>query len=113
MQPTHTLMLRARVALLLATSLRSGARGLAAPRKKLPTRRVDIKCTGCKAPLFRYAKGNGAGSKLVKIYDERIVKDYTEGNKQHCPQCGEQFAREALVHGRLAYKVINGKVSMK
>ena len=110
---TYTLMLRARVALLLAASLRSGARGLAAPRKKLPTRRVDIKCTGCKAPLFRYAKGNGAGSKLVKIYDERIVKDYTEGDKQHCPQCGEQFAREALVHGRLAYKVISGKVSMK
>ena len=103
-------MLRARVALLLAASLRSGARGLAAPRKKLPTRRVDI---GCKAPLFRYAKGNGAGSKLVKIYDERIVKDYTEGNKQHCQQCGEQFGREALVHGRLAYKVISGKVSMK
>ena len=111
-QPAYTLMLRARVALLLAASLR-GARGLAAPRKKLPTRRVDIKCTGCKAPLFRYAKGNGAGSKLVKIYDERIVKDYTEGDKQHCPQCGEQFARSALVHGRLAYKVINGKVSMK
>ena len=106
------MMLRARVALLLAASLR-GTRGLAAPRKKLPTRRVDIKCTGCKAPLFRYAKGNGAGSKLVKIYDERIVKDYTEGDKQHCPQCGEQFAREAMVHGRLAYKVINGKVSMK
>ena len=93
-----------------AASLR-GARGLAAPRKKLPTRRVDIKCTGCKAPLFRYAKGNGAGSKLVKIYDERIVKDYTE-DQQHCPQCGEQFAR-SLVHGRVAYKVINGKVSMK
>ena len=112
-QPPYTLMLRARVALLIAASLRSGARGLAAPRKKLPTRRVDIKCTGCKAPLFRYAKGNGAGSKLVKIYDERIVKDYTEGDKQHCPQCGEQFAREALVHGRLAYNVISGKVSMK
>ena len=106
------MMLRARVALLLAASLRSGARGLAAPRKKLPTRRVDIKCTGCKAPLFRYAKGNGAGSKLVKIYDERIVKDYTE-DQQHCPQCGAEFARRALVHGRVAFKVISGKVSMK
>ena len=104
-------MLRARVALLIAASLR-GARGLAAPRKKLPTRRVDIKCTGCKAPLFRYAKGNGAGSKLVKIYDERIVKDYTE-DQQHCPQCGAEFARRALVHGRVAFKVISGKVSMK
>ena len=106
------LMLRARVALLLAASLRSGARGLAAPRKKLPTRRVDITCKGCRAPLFRYAKRNGAGSKLVKIYDERIVKDYTE-DQQHCPQCGAEFARRALVHGRLAYKVISGKVSMK
>ena len=104
--------MRVHVAFLVAASLR-GVRGLAAPRKKLPTRRVDITCKGCKAPLFRYAKGNGAGSKLVKIYDERIVKDYTEGDKQHCPQCGEQFARSALVHGRLAYKVISGKVSMK
>ena len=112
MHRSPSALMRARVALLIAASLRSGTRGLAAPRKKLPTRRVDIKCTGCKAPLFRYAKGNGAGSKLVKIYDERIVKDYTE-DQQHCPQCGEQFAREALVHGRLAYKVINGKVSMK
>ena len=103
--------MRVHVAFLVAASLR-GARGLAAPRKKLPTRRVDIACTECKAKLFRYAKGNGAGSKLVKIYDERIVKDYTE-DQQHCPQCGEQFAREAMVHGRLAYKVINGKVSMK
>jgi uncharacterized protein (DUF2225 family) len=48
----------------------------------------------------------------VKIYDQRIVKDYTE-DQQHCPQCGEQFAREALVHGRVAFKVISGKVSMK
>ena len=109
---TPSALMRARVALLLAASLRSGARGLAAPRKKLPTRRVDIKCTGCKAPLFRYAKGNGAGSKLVKIYDERIVKDYTE-DQQHCPQCGAEFARRALVHGRVAFKVISGKVSMK
>lgn len=107
-----TALMRARVALLLAATLRSGARGLAAPRKKLPKRRVDLTCSGCSAKLFRYAKGNGAESQLVKIYDERIVKDFTE-DQQTCPQCGTEFAREAIVHGRLAYKVISGKVSMK
>lgn len=81
----------------------------AAPRKKLPVRRVDVACAGCRAPLFKYAKGNGAGSKLVKCWAERIVKDYTEDGVT-CPKCGAVFAREALVRGRPAFKIVSGKV---
>ena len=54
--------------------------------------RVDVACAGCRAPLFKYAKGNGAGSKLVKCWAERIVKDYTEDGVT-CPKCGAVFAR--------------------
>ena len=43
---------------------------LAAPRAKLPQRRVDIACR-CGAKLFRYAKGNGAGSRLVAARRDR------------------------------------------
>ena len=96
-----------------AASVRNGARGMAAPRKKLPTRRVDVSCTTCGAPLFKYAKGNGAGSKLVKVYEERITKDHTGGEKTTCPSCETVFARRGLVHGRVAYKIISGKVRVK
>ena len=96
-----------------AASVRGGVRGMAAPRKKLPTRRVDISCSACGAPLFKYAKGNGAGSKLVKVYDERIVKDHTDGERTTCPACSTVFARRGLVHGRVAYKIISGKVRVK
>ena len=48
----------------------------------------------------------------VKIYRERIVQDYTEGGVT-CPSCGEEFARDMLVHGRPALKVIQGRVTMK
>ena len=62
---------------------------MAAPRKKLPARRVDVSCDSCGAKLFKYAKGNGAGSKLVKVYEERIVKDRT-ADQVTCPNpaCG-------------------------
>lgn len=69
-------------------------------------------CAKCAAPLFRYAKGNGAGSQLVKLYVERIVKDYTNSSVA-CPSCGTVFAREAVIHGRPALKVISGKVRVK
>ena len=103
--------MRASVALLLAASLR-GARGLAAPRKKLPTRRVDIKCTGCKAPLFRYAKGNGAGSQAGEDL-RRTDRQGLYRGPAALPAVRRAVRPRALVHGRLAYKVINGKVSMK
>ena len=75
-----------------AASMRGGVRGMAAPRKKLPTRRVDVSCAECGAKIFKYAKGNGAGSQLVKVYDERIVKDHTGGVKDTCPACNTTFA---------------------
>jgi len=85
---------------------------LAAPRKKLPERRVTVLCNKCGQRLYRYAKGNGAGSQLVKVYLERIVEDYTDGQLS-CPSCGTEFARPATIHGRPANKIISGKVKMK
>ena len=67
-------------------SHRSAVRLFAAPRSKLPARRVDVTCAGCSAALFRYAKGNGASSKLVKVYAQRIVKDFT-ADRVRCPAC--------------------------
>ena len=88
----------------------------AAPQKRLPSRRVDISCSSCGHKLFRYAKGNGASSRLVKVYKERIVKDFTEpGNPCVCPnpECGVAFCREDIIHGRPAFKIVQGKVVMK
>ncbi|CAM9952729.1 unnamed protein product, partial [Hapterophycus canaliculatus] len=59
---------------------------------------------------FRYKKG-GKGS-LVKCYKERIVEDFTDG-KLECPSCGQLFARDTMVHGRPAFKMIGGKVYQK
>ena len=80
---------------------------MAAPRKKLPERSVDVLCAKCRTQLFKYKKG-GSGS-LVKCYVERIVEDFTNGDL-HCPSCGGEFARESMIHGRPAYKMIGGKV---
>mmetsp|Transcript_12442 Transcript_12442/g.37551 ORF Transcript_12442/g.37551 Transcript_12442/m.37551 type:complete len:123 (+) Transcript_12442:47-415(+) len=85
----------------------------AAPRSKLPERRVDIECAKCRTPLFRYAKANGAGSQLVKVYHERIVEDKTNGVFTMCPKCGMCFARETMIHGKRAFKIIGGKVRMR
>eukprot|EP00656_Telonema_subtile_P014250 TRINITY_DN17274_c0_g1_i2.p1 TRINITY_DN17274_c0_g1~~TRINITY_DN17274_c0_g1_i2.p1 ORF type:complete len:112 (+),score=14.24 TRINITY_DN17274_c0_g1_i2:49-384(+) len=84
---------------------------LAAPRSKLPERRVHVFCC-CGAKLFKYAKANGASSKLVKVYRGRVVTDYTAGGTD-CPKCAQQFAREDLVHGKPALRVLQGRVSMK
>lgn len=62
---------------------------------------------GC---LLRYKKG-GKGS-LVKCYKERIVEDFTGGSLE-CPNCGVTFARETMVHGKPAFKMIGGKVFKK
>lgn len=48
---------------------------MAKPNKKLPSRSVQIFCSGCKTLLFKYRKG-GKGS-LVKCFIERIVEDHT------------------------------------
>ena len=68
----------------------------AKPRKKLPSRSVDVFCKICNTRLYRYAKG-GKGS-LVKCFVERITEDFTE-EKCVCPGCGKTFARETIIRG--------------
>lgn len=83
---------------------------MAKPNKKGPVRTVDISCAACKAPLYRYRKG-GKGS-LVKCFKERIVKDFTQ-QEGTCPGCGVEFARNTLIRGTPALKMIGGKVRCK
>ncbi|KAJ1445225.1 hypothetical protein M885DRAFT_626388 [Pelagophyceae sp. CCMP2097] len=122
--------------LLLVSAARRAARApasatrlFAAPRAALPDRRVDVSCAACGAGLFRYAKANGAGSRLVKLYAERITKDLTGGAADgtpselaalaesaapiNCPRCAATFAKHATVHGRHALRVVTGKVKFK
>ncbi len=83
---------------------------MAKPNAKGPARTVQIYCAKCKFQLFKYRKG-GKGA-LVKCFKERIVEDYTleEGI---CPSCQKQFARDALIRGAPALKIVGGKVTMK
>ncbi|MCK6263583.1 hypothetical protein KP803_09895 [Vibrio sp. ZSDE26] len=83
---------------------------MAKPNKKQPTRTVDIYCAKCKTQLYKYRKG-GKGS-LVKCFQERIVTDYTT-EAGTCPKCLINFAREALIRGLPAFKIIGGKVTFK
>ncbi|TDR16364.1 hypothetical protein [Marinicella litoralis] len=83
---------------------------MAKPNKKGPTATVDVYCSQCKAQLFKYRKG-GKGS-LLKCFKQRISKDYTK-EPCTCPDCGQVFARDTLVKGTPAYKMIGGKVFAK
>lgn len=83
---------------------------MAKPRKKLPDKSVDIFCKQCNTKLYQYRKG-GKGA-LVNCFKERITKDFTE-QACTCPNCHQVFARETLVRGAPAFKMIGGKVWMK
>lgn len=83
---------------------------MAKPNKKGPSKTVEIYCIKCKAKLYKYRKG-GKGA-LVKCFVERIVDDFTSVAGE-CPNCNAVFAREMLIRGVPAYKIIGGKVSMK
>jgi len=83
---------------------------MAKPNKKGPTKTVDIFCSACKASLFKYRKG-GKGA-LVKCFKERISQDFTQ-EPCICPNCSRAFAREAIIRGAPAYKIIGGKVTFK
>jgi hypothetical protein len=83
---------------------------MAKPNKKAPHTSVDIYCSQCKTQLFKYRKG-GKGS-LVKCFKERITKDFTV-TPCTCPNCLTLFARETLVRGTPAFKMIGTKVFMK
>ncbi|NVK26379.1 MAG: hypothetical protein HWE10_15725 [Gammaproteobacteria bacterium] len=83
---------------------------MAKPRKKLPERSVDIYCSKCKTQLLKYKKGgNGA---LVKCFIERITKDFTQ-RVGECPKCRSGFARETMIRGTPALKIITAKVQVK
>ncbi|EGR2300037.1 hypothetical protein D0814_07295 [Vibrio parahaemolyticus] len=83
---------------------------MAKPNKKQPSKTVEIYCAKCKAQLYKYRKG-GKGA-LVKCFKERIVEDYTQ-TPCFCRSCGQEFARDTLVRGTPAFKMIGGKVTMK
>ncbi|MDW2041330.1 hypothetical protein [Vibrio sp. 2130-1] len=83
---------------------------MAKPNKKQPNKTVEIYCAKCKAQLYKYRKG-GKGA-LVKCFKERIVEDYTQ-TPCFCPSCGQEVARDTLVRGTPAFKMIGGKVTMK
>lgn len=73
-------------------------------------RSIDILCASCLCKLYKYRKG-GTGS-LVKCIPDRILKDHTRGDLC-CPNCGQEFAREVSMGGRVVYKIIGGKVLTK
>lgn len=83
---------------------------MAKPRKKQPSRTVQVSCSKCQTLLYKYRKG-GKGA-LVKCFVERIVDDHTN-DACTCPSCGQVFARETMIRGAPAYKMIGGKVMMK
>jgi hypothetical protein len=80
------------------------------PNSKAPAKTVNIYCNKCQQQLFKYKKG-GKGA-LVKCFKERISKDYTI-EPCTCPKCETVFAREMLIRGTPAYKMIGGKVWFK
>jgi len=73
-------------------------------------RAIDVHCAQCNAQLYHYWKA-GPGH-LVKCYNDRILKDFTSGSLT-CPSCGQQFARDAMVRGRPAKKIVQGKVVVR
>jgi hypothetical protein len=83
---------------------------VAKPNKKGPTKTVNIFCAKCRSQLFKYRKG-GTGS-LVKCFKERITQNFTTESCV-CPACNATFARETLIRGVPAFKIIGGKVSVK
>ena len=83
---------------------------MAKPNKKGPTKTVEVFCAKCNKKLFKYRKG--VKGSLVKCFKERIVEDFTVTACQ-CPGCEQIFAREQLIRGTPAYKMIGGKVTMK
>jgi uncharacterized Zn finger protein (UPF0148 family) len=70
-------------------------------------RTIAIHCSKCRTLLYRYKKGGTGG--LVKCFVERIVEDRTAGDL-HCPSCGQEFARERMISGKPAHKIVQGKV---
>ena len=83
---------------------------MAKPNSKLPEKTVEVICSGCKTKLFKYHKG-GKGA-LIKCFKQRIAEDYTH-SACTCPGCGAIFARETMVRGTPAFKIIGNKAVAK
>jgi hypothetical protein len=83
---------------------------MAKPNKKIPESSVAIYCKQCKTQLFKYRKG-GKGT-LIKCFKQRITKDFTLV-PCICPNCNTIFARDTLIRGTPAFKIIGGKVFSK
>ena len=83
---------------------------MAKPNKKGPTKTVNIYCSQCNTQVYKYRKG-GKGA-LVKCFKERINQDFTQSNGT-CPKCETVFARETIIRGVSAFKIIGGKVWCK
>ena len=71
---------------------------------------IKVYCEKCQTLLYKYHKDK-AGH-LIKCYKDRIIEDNTKKDLK-CPNCGQQFAREAKYHNRPANKIIQGKVYVK
>ncbi|TKB49322.1 hypothetical protein FCL40_08280 [Ferrimonas sediminicola] len=83
---------------------------MARPNPTLPSRSVTISCNYCRTELLRYRKG-GSGA-LVKCFLERVTEDHTQ-SPGICPGCGRQFARQTLIRGVPALKMVGGKVRVR
>lgn len=77
---------------------------------KVERKTISIFCAQCRTLLYKYRKGGDGG--LVKCFVERISEDHTNGDL-HCPECGQEFARERMMAGKPAHKIIGGKVFTK
>lgn len=71
---------------------------------------IDVYCKTCDTQLYRYKK-EGEGH-LAKCYKDEILRDFTDGSLS-CPLCHTEFARERMIHGRPAHKIIQGKVYVR
>ena len=79
-------------------------------RKNTSGRVIKVCCANCEATLYKYFKA-GPG-RLIKCYKDRIMRDFTNGDLR-CPECGNLFAREMMIRGKPANKIIQGKVFRK
>lgn len=71
---------------------------------------IAVHCAKCTMLLYRYNKEYG--EKLIKCYVHMIVKDYTNGDLT-CHNCGQRFARHAIIHNKPAHKIIQGKIFVR
>ena len=81
-----------------------------AKQEKIRRTTISIHCAKCRTLLYKYRKGGRGG--LVKCFVERIAEDRTNGDLK-CHNCGQEFAREQMMSGKPAHKIIQGKVYTK